>query len=146
MADGILPLLLGVIFIFIGLVILLLAASGYIKGQKSKNWPSVNGVIIESRVESGIDDIPSFDVSYVYYVDNVKYTGRNTTPSGIIKNPQKALKQYPKNSNVEVFYNPSKHDDALLKLEKHSQIPIQVKMAIFFSFIAGGYFLYQWWA
>lgn len=144
MADDILALFLGVIFIFIGLVILLLAAYGYIEGGKSKNWPSTNGVIIESKIESGIDDIPSFDVSYEYYVDGIKYTGRNTTPSGIINNPQKALQQYPKNSNVQVFYNPSKHEDALLELEKHPQILIQVKVAIIFSFLAGGYFLYRW--
>lgn len=146
MVDGILALLLGTIFIFIGLVILLLTVYGYIKGHHSKNWPSVDGVITDSKIESGIDDIPGFDVSYAYYVNGVKYIGRNTSPSGIIENVPKALKKYPKDAKVRVFYNPSKHDDALLELEARPKIIIQVKVGIFFSFVAGAYFLYRWWA
>lgn len=146
MLDGILALLLGVIFIFVGLVILLLTIYGYIKAHQSKNWPSVDGVIINSTiVSSGIDDLPSFEVSYEYHVDGVRYTGWNTSPSGIIENVPKALKKYPKNANVRVFYNPSKHDDALLELEANPKVIIQVKMGICFGFIAGGYFLYRWW-
>lgn len=146
MIDGIFALLLGLVFIFSGLVILWFIVHGYNMVRPSSKWLSVDGVIIESRIDSIGDDLASFDVAYEYYVNEVKYIGSNVSPFGVVENVQKALKKYPKGANVQVFYQSSKHDCALLELGYNPRIVNQMKVAFCFSFLVGVYLVYRWWA
>lgn len=121
------------IFIGVAIVFLLFGAASAFKTFQSQSWPSVQGEItysdIHRQMSTGVtkrnkDIAPSYSPSlrYVYYVNNVRHEGSRVTLlgwSGSASQARAALKPYPKGARVQVYYNPSNHDDALL--EPHNQ-------------------------
>jgi hypothetical protein len=111
-------------FIFLGVGIGLFAVSArqLREARASESWPSVQGIVVSSSVQStnDRDDDPyySASVTYEYSVDGVTYScGRVSydTTRGRLKDAQEKVKRYPKGKQVEVHYNPGNPDVAVLE-------------------------------
>lgn len=91
------------------------------EAEASAQWPSVEGVIVESRLESRRrqDSTLSYDVPiivYEYTVDGVQYEGDRITflsVSSTQEAPEMA-EQYPVGTRVNVYYDPSDPNEAIL--------------------------------
>lgn len=90
--------------------------------QGSENWPSVQGEVIESRVETrssrkGRTYAPQ--VTYTYAVEGTHYSGtRQQARNPIMNSPAEAqgyLQAYPVSAKLKVFYQPANPQNAVLK-------------------------------
>jgi len=119
----------GVCFLFfvIGIFIMIAGIRNRKKAEESTSWPSVQGTIIKAWVETQEheDDDGSKTIThfprweYEYSVSGMTYTSENisfggTRGSNRESEAREALKQYPLNSQVRVFYNPSNSEEATL--------------------------------
>lgn len=93
------------------------------KARVSAEWPSVSGQITESNLEfdRGGEDGDTYTprVSYSYTVNSVSYEsyaikfGENTYSSE--REAQEILARYPAGQVVQVYYDPSDPDSAILE-------------------------------
>ena len=97
------------------------------KAEESTSWPSVQGTITNAWVETqeNEDDDGSKTIThftrweYEFAVSGMTYTSqtisfRGTEGSHRESEAREGLKQYPLNSEVQVFYNPSNPEEAAL--------------------------------
>ncbi len=85
--------------------------------QKSRNWPSVDGVIEESTPDSVEDDLLPHIV-YHYQVNGNNLRSSFQFPSGTNPLPEFAqayVKKYPVGANVKVYYNPENPQQSTLE-------------------------------
>ncbi len=116
----------GKIIILVGLLFGVLFAnvgySTYKKAVETENWPSVMGIVLESRV---IEDTQDTDTSYQpyikysYVVDNKQYINTVIYPGDIINSGsydsiKNFVDKYPERSQVPVYYNPNNPQDSVL--------------------------------
>ena len=105
----------------------------YKESQSAKTWPSVNGVISSSRVDSHTrtrsnDNSLSrtetrYEVkaSYAYEVKGVHYSGHriainsDSSTYSSRSSAENTLAQYPAGKPVTVYYNPEQPDKSVLK-------------------------------
>jgi hypothetical protein len=119
----------GVCFLFfvIGIFIMIAGVRNRRKAEESTSWPFVQGTITNSWVETQEheDDDGSKTIThfprweYEFVVSGMTYTSQNisfggTGGSNRELDAREGLKQYQINSQVQVFYNPSNPDDAVL--------------------------------
>jgi hypothetical protein len=119
----------GVCFLFfvIGIFIMLAGIRNRKKAEESTSWPSVQGRITNAWVETqehededGSKTITHFPRwEYEFAVSGMTYTSQNisfggTRGSNRESEAREGLKQYPLNSEVQVFYNPSNPEEAAL--------------------------------
>ena len=123
---------LTVLFCGIGIVLLLISRRNKKKATESLNWPETTGRVIKSMIDIGHDVLGSEDsqgesqpmysaaVSYTYQVGDMLYTSDRISFAGksSYSKPDKAevvTAKYPEGSTVSVFYNPDKHQEAVLE-------------------------------
>ena len=120
----------GVCFIFfvIGIFITRAAILNRRKAEESTSWPSVQGTITKAWVETQKheDDDGSVTIThfprweYEFVISGMTYTSQNISFGGTGGShneyeAQEGLNQYPVNSQVQVFYNPSNPEEAVLE-------------------------------
>ncbi len=104
-------------FIAVGLMITAFGWRAFQKGKSTKEWPSVTGIISETRMASDENDLLP-DIRFSYTVDNRHFEGRLEFPPGTMPMPGFAANQiekYPLGSEVMVYYNPQQPDQATLE-------------------------------
>ena len=114
-----------IIFTGIGIIIALFSYSAYKTSVESKNWPTVDGVIITSQTEqqtstSGegankkttVKSVPK--IVYQYQVGGQPYDSTKISFSSPSGNADRIVARYPKGKAVRVYYNPDKPKQAVL--------------------------------
>jgi hypothetical protein len=137
-------LLLGILFFFLGCFLSIFSLYMYKKGKEASSWPYVTGTIIKSKIDGGLDDIPSPEIVYEYSVGNIQYKGRNLSFTEIHTDANKAVSEYQIGDSVSVFFNPNKPEDSALEVENTPTLKIQYVIGIVFCFCVSGYFIYSW--
>jgi hypothetical protein len=114
--------------LILGVLILILARSA-MKSNSSRRWPSTDGTIIASTVESHRSYSSSSHthttmysprVVYEYSVEGRRYQNQ-TLNFGTVASAsmpvwaESTVGRYPRGANVQVFYNPSKPTEAVLE-------------------------------
>ncbi len=92
--------------------------------SETESWPSVQGTVLESRVEESRDNdgerMYSAYVRYRYEVNGEPYTSDQINifqgSTGSRRPAQNTVNEYRVESPVEVFYNPDAPADALLQV------------------------------
>ena len=90
-----------------------------IKALDSESWPSVEGEILESKLERSKSDGATkyrANVNYIYEIAEKEFTGKKIGFSALATKSytQKLIERYPVGENVEVYYNPENHSDSVL--------------------------------
>lgn len=104
-------------FIAVGLIITAFGWRAFQKGKRSKQWPSVEGEISETRLASDENDLLP-DIRFSYTIDEDCHIGRVEFPPGTMPMPgfaENQLEKYPLGSTVTVYYNPQQPDQATLE-------------------------------
>jgi hypothetical protein len=131
MNDATLGLLIGggvcFLFFLIGIFIMRGAILNRRKAEESTSWPSVQGTIIKAWVETQEheDDDGSVTIThfprweYEFAVSGMTYSSQNISFGGTggsrnELDAREGLTQYPINSQVQVFYNPSNPEEVVL--------------------------------
>ena len=111
------------IFLIVGLGTGALMVLKLIKGGRSRKWPAVPGVVLDSQVNSYADDDgdPMYGVAilYRYEVDGLEFTcdrrsfgeynsNNKTRADGIVA-------RYAPGTNVQVYYDPNDSSSAVLE-------------------------------
>ena len=91
----------------------------YQKAKESPNWPTVNGIITASSVESRIEKsnkkskiMYSANINFTYKVNGRDFTahdsylGSSSTSSSNQSDARNIVNKYPKGKTVQVFYDP----------------------------------------
>lgn len=121
-----LVMFLGFLFIFVGYIL------AYEKGlplldraKASKTWPTVEGVVLESRVESHRSSNSSSStysphVVYRYQVEGKDFEGEtvwfgNDVSTSDRSMSEETIRKYPVKQNITVYYDPADHAIAVLE-------------------------------
>ena len=106
---------------FVGLVGTALFGYGHIKLQESRasvDWPTANGRIITSRVESHESEdgtTYSADIVYVYNVEGTEHSSDVVVIGGHEYSAHNVVQRYPVDKNVTVSYAPDDATNAVLE-------------------------------
>lgn len=87
------------------------------QSKKVREWPSIEGLIIESEPTSELDELLPHIV-YSYKVDDQTLQQTFEFPSGTNPMPEFAqayVKKYPLDAKVQVFYNPQQPQQSTLE-------------------------------
>jgi hypothetical protein len=131
MNDATLGFLIGggvcFLFLVIGIFVMIAGIRNRKKAEESSSWPSEQGTITNAWVETQEheDDDGSKTIThfprweYEFAVSGVTYTNQNISFGGTggshrESEAREGLKQYPLNSQVQVFYYPSNPEEAAL--------------------------------
>jgi hypothetical protein len=102
----------------IGVVVLIWVNSkrGKEKALINPNWSSVTGQIISAELDVDDEAIISPVISFEYTIDDQVYTASQVVgrPSNLKSKALKTLTLYPLESDVVVYYNPEKPEEARL--------------------------------
>lgn len=143
----------GGIFFLVGAGLCLFLGVPTLSGAKaSESWPTVDGVVIESRVESkrssGKNNGTTYKaiVVYDYEVDGQPYSsGRIWFGSDISTSNQAQMrnttKQYPKGQTVKVHYDPENPLEAVLQPGAFWSSYFMIVFGSVFAFIGGAVLL-----
>lgn len=120
-------MVVGIIFIIIGVAILISGLLGYRKAKASANWPEVQGKIEASEVKlippNWWDQVKvsvySPQITYSYVVNGIEYHSNQISiarlDTAIKDGAQKMVEKYPVGSSVAVRYDPQKPGFAFLE-------------------------------
>ncbi len=137
-------------------LLLLMAYFGslIIAKQKGASWASVNGVIVDSRVESDsrragkAKAVYTPIVEYSYPIRDHEYRGRQVGPddqSGYsLAEAQSIASRFPKGGPVVVYYDPTNPGDAMLErpaADRPDRIALAIAVVSFAAAIYAGKFL-----
>jgi hypothetical protein len=126
----IVTIIFGGSFSLFGLLFLYFGIKNFVIAYESDNWPTVVGIITESKINRKRSESKSngsstsvvvynAQVKYEYHIGKTKFIGRKIKIDDISssnKNPTiVTLKKYPVGSKVTIFYNPKSHDYSLLE-------------------------------
>ena len=106
---------------FVGLVGTALFGYGHVKLQESRasvDWPTANGRIITSRVESHESEdgtTYSADIVYVYNVEGTEHSSDVVVIGGHEYSAHNVVQRYPADKNVTVSYAPDDVTNAVLE-------------------------------
>ncbi len=114
---------------FAGPVITYLGVLYIIEGYNTSNWSEVNAKVIKSQIDSeyssgvgkgsggGMVYFPA--ISYRYKVNSKTYIGKEISTmllrTSNASNGQELISKYPLNSQISVFYNQNKPDEAVIE-------------------------------
>ena len=130
----------GVLYLF-GLLIVasLIALPQYLRAKKSAQWPSAQGVITASWMQSGLcKGMKCYhgEISYRYRVGNTDYQGSDLslghTHWAAAEAWQRVLDEYPVGKPVEVYYQPGHPVPGILEPGLHGEMELLYKMDLFF--------------
>ena len=105
------------LFLVAGFITMLWGLRIILQAQKTKQWPSVDGVIEESKPSSEENDLLPY-IQFGYAVEDVSYQQTMTFSSDITPTQEFALsytQKYPVGTKVQVFYDPANPQDATLE-------------------------------
>ena len=115
------------IFIVVGASVAFFGFRGLIRAKASTDWPSTQGRIVESSVEShrsssgsnGSSTTYHAEIMYEFAVNGVTFNGDRVAYGDYgSSNPSHArsvVNRYPKNKTVTVYYMPDKPEECLLE-------------------------------
>ena len=114
-----------VLFTGIGIIIALFSYNAYKTGVESKNWPTVDGVIIQSEIEQRTSttgdsankktEVKSYPkIAYKYRISGQDYEGTDISFSSAPSNAKQLVSRYPMGKAVRIYYNPDKFEQAVL--------------------------------
>jgi energy-coupling factor transporter transmembrane protein EcfT len=125
MNPGVEKLAGAIIFTGIGILIALFSYSAYKTSAESKDWPTVEGVIVKSEIEqqtstSGegtnkkttVNSYPK--IAYRYQVDGQDHKCTKISFFSASGNANQVVSRYPKGKTIRVYYNPAKPQQAVL--------------------------------
>lgn len=121
------------VLILLGALSLWLGISDVANGWASRNWPSVEGVIVASSIginyssssnrQKSTDTTYSANVEYTFAVDGEGYSGHRISfgeyASADRSDAERFLRPYPKGQSVTVYYDPKSHRRAVLETGLH---------------------------
>lgn len=139
------------LFLLVGAVITSFGVHGLTLGFESKNWPSTEARILESRVErntsgSGKDRTTSYraEVTYEFTVDGVTHTGDRVAAADLGRgksvHAKRIVTRYPKGGKASVYYRPDNPAKCLLEPGVQPQTFIMPSVGLF-ALLLGGVFL-----
>ena len=121
------PKLVSEIFLIVGVILGGFLLWQVLKGLKAKNWPTVLGKVLASRVTTSVsydDDgdrsiTYGAEVSYRYVVEGFEYNGNRRSfadySSSSIRRAEKIVAQYMPGTEVTVYYRPDEPDESVLE-------------------------------
>jgi hypothetical protein len=86
-----------------------------IQSRRTQDWPCVKGTITTSHSD---DDELLPNIRYLYMIDNSTYEHTLEFPSGTTPTrelSQQYLHKFPEGSSVDVYYDPTNPDQAILE-------------------------------
>lgn len=106
--------LLFTLFLLLGLFIIWQGYSLLKSGSQSKNWPTAEGYIIDSKVSQELHGSKGYkykpEVFYSYVVEGKNYSSNSITVEQVLYNtpqkPTKVINTYPSSIKVVVYYSP----------------------------------------
>ena len=114
--------------IAVGIFSLWLGINEIVGGIRSTNWPSVEGTITESYVETVAHSSSGSShasrtfhaaITYTYRIDGVAYEGTRVAFGELGREDpafaQAIVERYPVEQVVDVYYNPNRPNEALLE-------------------------------
>lgn len=121
--------ILAFVFLFIGVILLIVGLRTRQKAQSAQKWPTVTGNITDIDIKEHISHHTSdrrrytrstFEpiVQYSYAVNSAPYTNQKIAfgaNSFDIDTAKKKIANYTVGGNVQVHYNPSKPEEAVLE-------------------------------
>lgn len=121
--------LTGILFIFVGIIALIWGGIVLKNASASSAWPSVQGEVTESKVETKVERVKKNErwqnrrtywakVHYSYSVDGAPYSGAKVSfgeYGGKEKDARQIVKRFPKGKSVDVYYDPEKPEMAVLE-------------------------------
>ena len=117
--------IVGVVVLFIACIAIVGAGFFFLKSQKTRNWPAVEGVITKSSTRSqrepGASGVPTTiaDVWYTFIIDGIKYQNDTISlaqyGSSSASHAVKEAHKYPVGRKVMVYYNPENLNDSVLE-------------------------------
>lgn len=101
-----------------GLGLTILATNNSMNALKAKRWPTTQGTIIASEVVRSSKYLPK--VVYTYDIDTNAYSSDKVRVTNYAQykykdDAAKEVAKYPVDAKVTVYYNPDKHDEAILE-------------------------------
>jgi hypothetical protein len=126
MIDLIIPIL-GAITILVGVGILIVRIYFSVRSSKSERWEQTTGVILSSEIEKNIEQFSDgyeyyykASIKYKYIVNGIEYLGNriyfgNNVFASNHSIAQSIINKYPIGKIVTVFYDPDKHNDAVIE-------------------------------
>ena len=114
-----------VLFICAGIGVALYSYNGYKTGVESKDWPTVDGMIIKSEIEQQTvttekdgkkkTEVTSYPkIAYQYRIDGQNYECKKISFLSTSGSANQIVSKYPKGKTVRVYYNPDKPKQAVL--------------------------------
>jgi hypothetical protein len=107
-----------IVLLIIGLAIIGLAVAMRQKGMAAASWPSVSGVIVESRVAEDTHDSGCSAVIRYRYQVGVDWHESSQISFNVRANSRVAneglVRRYPVNEVITVYYNPKSPKEAVI--------------------------------
>jgi hypothetical protein len=146
----VLGLVFAMVFAIPGAVLLVLGGHDVYQGAASRGWPTVEGEVIRSSVQSRRSGRPdrsqrvhSPDVVYSYRIGNELYTGDRIAFGGYSSSAgnyaNRMTHRYPRGRQVSVHYQPGKPDNTVL--EPGVSLKTWFKPAFGLVFLCAGLFI-----
>ncbi len=114
--------LLALTFAGVGVFLLVHAGRNYYYGTSSKDWPQAEGQVVKSSVRTDDDsDGTTYvaEIEYEYMIDGVRHMSDVVYfgyVGGLFEDTaRETADRYPVGQKVFVFYDPSKHGNAVLE-------------------------------
>ena len=131
---------LGPIFTLIGIACLNGAMTEWKFGNESLDWPTVSGTIESSTVkrtkELDSTDYPA--IRYRYTVNNQPYTSDRIQFDPVMGGAKEIVKSYPTGKDVNVYYQPDDHSQAVLQPGVHNGFIVTFAAATAFGLFGLG--------
>lgn len=144
-------ILIGIVFLLIGLGVTGWGCSTISRGKASASWPSVQGKVLSSMVSSHRSSSGSgrrssmtygADVSYEYTVKGKRYTSDRVIfgeySSSNRGHATEIVHRYPKGKKVKVYYDPADHKAAVLEAGAGVGAYIPFLIGVVFTLVGGG--------
>lgn len=147
-ANQVIPL----IFIIIGVVLIFIYFRNRMLVQASQGWPAVQGEVVESWVSRRDSTDSDGDVSsryypeirYRYQVMGHEHLGEKITfgprYGGARSKAEKVAARYPAGTNVMVYYQPDRPDNAVLE----RSVPRMLLIYGVIFILVGIFFFFRW--
>ena len=120
-------LLIGIVFLGVGVLFLVIAQRTRARSTAAAQWPTAPGRIIESRVVESQEwnsDTNRYDkrlnarIVYEYQVGAMMYRADRFAIGSSVGSAAAAVQQHPAGRPVNIYFNPQNHGDAALYVRR----------------------------
>lgn len=137
-------IVVGLIFIFFSLFLLVFFHALFYKSNQSRHWPNTQGVITASERDnddSGDGNTAPIHIAYDYSVNNTTYTGNNIS-FALFKPANVDIEKYPVGKAVDVYYNPNQITESVLEINPTHRMDKRLIAGALIPMVMGLYFLF----